>query len=152
MSSIIKQVEADPEYRRYVDTFTRDIKENTLGDVMTSVAADITKKTQAKAVFAYTTSGTTAINLAKHKPNAPIVAVSTNDKVAGRVTLCWGVTPVVVESTDADKIDDQVRSIARDLKLANAGDELVVTFGKGTSTSKSIFTEGATTLVSVVKM
>ena len=152
MSSIIKQVEADPEYRRYVDTFTRDIKENTLGDVMTSVAADITKKTQAKAVFAYTTSGTTAINLAKHKPNAPIVAVSTNDKVAGRVTLCWGVTPVVVESTDADKIDDQVRSIARDLKLANAGDELVLTFGKGTSTSKSIFTEGATTLVSVVKM
>ena len=152
MSSIIKQVEADPEYRRYVDAFTREIKENTLGDVMTSVAADITKKTQAKAVFAYTTSGTTAINLAKHKPNAPIVAVTANEKVAGRVALCWGVTPFVVGSTDSDKIDDQVRSIARDLKLANAGDELVLTFGKGTSTSKSIFTEGATTLVSVVKM
>ena len=151
MSSIIKQVEADPEYRKYVDAYTSEIKENTLGDVMTSAAAEITKKTDAKAVFAYTTSGTTAINLAKHKPNAPIVAVTTNDKVAGRVALCWGVTPVVVESTDSDKIDDLSRKIAKDLKLAKDGDELVLTFGKGTETSKSIFTEGATTLVSVIK-
>ena len=151
MSSIIKQVEADPEYRNYVATFTRDLKENTLGDVMTSVAAEITKKTEAKAVFAYTTSGTTAINLAKHKPNAPIVAVTTDTKAAGRVTLCWGVTPVVVEETDSDKVDDLSRTIAKNLKLANTGDELVITCGKGTSTAKSIFTEGATTIVSVIK-
>ena len=152
MSSIIKQVEADPEYRNYIRTFTKDLKENTLGDVMTSVAANITEKTEAKAVFAYTTSGTTAINLAKHKPHAPIVAVTTDEKVAGRVTLCWGVTPVVVSETDADKVDDLSRGIAKDLKLADSGDELVLTFGKGTATAKSIFTEGATTIVSVVKV
>lgn len=152
MVSIIKQVEADPEYRKYVDLFTYDIKENTLGDVMTSVAADITKKIEAKAVFAYTTSGTTAITLSKHRPNAPIVAVTTSDKVAGRVSLSWGVTPYIVKSTDEDKIDDLSREIAKALKLANKGDELVLTFGKGTSTSQSVFSEGATTLVSVVKI
>ena len=151
MSSIIKQVEADPEYRNYIKTYTKDLKENTLGDVMTSVAADITNKTDAKAVFAYTTSGTTAINLSKHKPHAPIIAVTTEDKVAGRVTLCWGVTPKVVESTDSDKVDDLSRNIAKELGFAKEDDELVLTFGKGTATAKSIFTEGATTLVSVIK-
>ena len=118
---------------------------------MTSVAADITNKTDAKAVFAYTTSGTTAINLAKHKPHAPIIAVTTEDKVAGRVTLCWGVTPKVVESTGSDKVDDLSRNIAKELGFAKEGDELVLTFGKGTATAKSIFTEGTTTLVSVIK-
>ena len=152
MASIIRQVEADPEYRKYVATFTSEIKENTLGDVMTAAAADITRKTDAKAVLAYTTSGTTVINLAKHKPNAPIIAVTTNDKVAGRTALCWGVTPKVVESTDTDKIDDLSRSIVKELNLAKDGDEIVLTFGKGTETSKSIFKEGATTLVSVVKV
>ena len=153
MASIIKQVEADPEYRKYVNTFTSELKERTLGDVMTSAAADITKKTDAKAVFAYTTSGTTAINLSKHKPNAPIVAVTTEDKVAGRVALCWGVTPKLVETiTDSDKSDDVSRSIAKELKLASDGDELVLTFGKSTTASKTIFTEGATTLVSVIKV
>ena len=151
MVSIIKQVEADPEYRKYIGSFISDIKENTLGDVMTAVASDITRKTEAKAVFAYTTSGTTVINLSKHKPNAPIVAVTTEDKVAGRTALCWGVVPKIVETTDSDKIDDLSRSIAKELKLAKEGDELVLTFGKGTATSKSIFKEGATTLVSVIK-
>ncbi|MDE6223889.1 MAG: pyruvate kinase [Alphaproteobacteria bacterium] len=151
MVSIIKQVEADPEYRKYIGSFISDIKENTLGDVMTAVASDITRKTEAKAVFAYTTSGTTVINLSKHKPNAPIVAVTTEDKVAGRTALCWGVVPKIVETTDSDKIDDLSRNIAKELKLAKDGDELVLTFGKGTATSKSIFKEGATTLVSVIK-
>lgn len=152
MASIIRQVEADSEYAKYIANFVSEIKENNIGDIMTSVASEITKKTEAKAVFAYTTSGATAINLSKHKPCAPIISVSTDDKVAGKTALCWGVTPKVVSPTDADKVDELSREIVKDLNLAKDGDQIVLTFGKGTATSKSVFNEGNTTLVSVLKV
>ena len=152
MSSIIKQVENDTDYKKYIKSFTSELNENTIGDIITSVTADITHKSEVKAVLAYTTSGTTAINLSKHKPYTPIVAVSTNDKIAGKVTLCWGVIPKVVSETDSDKIDDLSRNIVKKLNLAKNGDKVVLTFGKGTATSNTVFKIGSTTLVSVINV
>ena len=150
MANIIKQVENDEEYKKYRQLSTSDLKSNTIGDIMTCVASDITYQTDIKATVAYTTSGTTAINLSKHKPNAPIVAVSTDGKTVARLTLCWGVIPQLVDETNSDKIDDISRDIVKKLNLAKENDKVVLTFGKGTATSKTIFKQGSTTLVSVI--
>ena len=150
MANIIKQVENDEEYKKYRQLSTSDLKSNTIGDIMTCVASDITYQTDIKATVAYTTSGTTAINLSKHKPNAPIVAVSTDEKTVARLTLCWGVIPQLVDETNSDKIDDISRDIVKKLNLAKENDKVVLTFGKGTATSKTIFKQGSTTLVSVI--
>ena len=150
MANIIKQVENDSEYKDYIKLSSSGLKNNTVGDIMTSVASDITYQTDIKATVTYTTSGTTAINLAKHKPNAPIVAVSTNEKTAARLTLCWGIIPQVVVETSSDKVDDVSRNIVKKLNLAKEGEKIVLTFGKGTYTSKTIFKQGSTALVSVI--
>ncbi len=150
MANIIKQVENDAEYKKYMQLSTSDLKNNTIGDIMTSVAADITYQTDIKATVTYTTSGTTAINLSKHKPNAPIVAVSTDERTVGRLTLCWGVIPQLVDETNSDKIDDISRGIVKKLNIAKENDKIILTFGKGTATSKTIFKQGSTTLVSVI--
>jgi pyruvate kinase len=151
MDTIIRQTEADPEYRKYINSFQCDIKNHTMSDSMAAACAKVADEANAKAVFAYTTSGTTAISVSKRKPGMPIVAVTTEGRIAGKVGFAWGVIPVLVDETDSDKIDDISRKIVKDLGLAVAGDTLVLSFGKGTATSKSIFKESATALLSVIK-
>ncbi|MDR2098938.1 MAG: pyruvate kinase, partial [Rickettsiales bacterium] len=152
MDTIIRQTESDPEYRKYIENFRREIVNRTLGDSMTAAAAKVTDEVDAKAVFAYTTSGTTAISLSKQKPATPIIAVTTESRIAGKVGMAWGVRPVLVDETDSDKIDEISRKIAKDMGLAKEGDTLVLSFGKGTATSKSIFRQSATALVGVIKV
>ncbi len=58
----------------------------------------------AKAILALTESGFTARMIAKHKPKAPVIAVSSKSSVLHALTVSWGVIPVLrkeqVASTD----------------------------------------------------
>ena len=152
MDTIIRQTEADPEYRRYIEGFTAEIDNKTIGDAMSTSVANIADEIGAKAVFAYTTSGTTAINVSKNKPSCPIIAVTTDAKIAGRVGMAWGVIPVVIDETDSHKIDDISRKIALDMGMAKKGDLIVLTFSKGTATTQKILTSSESMLVGVVKV
>jgi pyruvate kinase len=152
MDTIIRQTEADPEYRHYIEGFTSEIDNWTIGDAMATSVANIADEVDAKAVFTYTTSGTTAINVSKNKPDAPIVAVTTDPKIAGRVGMAWGVIPVVIDETDSHKIDDISRKIALEKGLAEKGDLIVLTFSKGTATTHKILTSSESMLVGVVKV
>jgi pyruvate kinase len=153
MAKIIREVESSPDYRSYVSAYNSDLKSRTIGDAMALATADIIKETGAKAVVAYTTSGTSAISISKHRPNAPIVAITSNDKVAGKLGMCWGVMPKIVDcETATENADDQIRAFAIETGFAKPGDLVVASFAKGTKPAKDIFTHGSTTLVSVVKV
>ncbi|MDR1008788.1 MAG: pyruvate kinase [Rickettsiales bacterium] len=153
MAKIIREVESDPAYRCYVKNYNSDLTGNTIGDAMSLATSDIVKETGAKAVVAYTTSGTSVINISKHRPAAPIIAITTNAKVAGKMGCAWGVIPKVIESeSHADNVDDAVRAVVAKEGLAKPGELVVVSFAKGTAPAKDIFTHGATTLISVVKV
>ena len=83
----------------------------------------------ARAVVAFTQSGSTAGRVSKYKPRPTILAVTPAD-ICGRLVLHWGVYPYrrqVPGSTSG--LFDTASSLARDVGLANRGDLIVVTGG-----------------------
>jgi len=152
MDKIIRASESDPNYHKYINEFTCTLGESKhRGDAVAKAATDIATKVGAKAVVAFTTSGSTAINISKHRPSTPIVAITDNDKVAGRVGFCWGVIPVV-STAQGELLDETARQTVLKLGLAKTGDLIVVTFGKGTEGAKAMFKDPAATIISVIKV
>jgi len=152
MDKIIRASETDPNYHKYIREFTYALDNSKhRGDAVAKAVADIASKVDAKAVVCYTTSGSTAINISKHRPNSPIVAMTDSDKVAGRVGFCWGVIPII-DGKPSEHLDDTARKTVLGLGLAKEGDLIVITFGKGTGSAKAMFNDPAATIISVIKI
>ncbi|NGY84103.1 pyruvate kinase [Bacillus megaterium] len=98
----------------------------------------------ASAIVAPTESGYTAKIVSKYRPQSPIVAVAANDSVARRLSLVWGVTPVVGErvNTIDDMLDHAVNDAVKTGLVAH-GDLVVITAGVPVGES------GATNLMKV---
>ena len=91
-----------------------------------ATAADL----QAAAIIATTSSGSTARMVARYRPKAPIVAVSSNITTIRQLQLISGVIPLL--STPASTMDEQLdRSIqaATQVNLVKKGDLVVITAG-----------------------
>ncbi|MBS4534787.1 pyruvate kinase [Clostridium sp. D2Q-14] len=85
---------------------------------------------EAQAIITATSSGYTARAVSKFRPAAPIIAVTTSEKVRRKLGLVWGVNPLLSKkssSTD-DIIDDSV-SMALENEYINNGDLVVITAG-----------------------
>ncbi|MET3686749.1 pyruvate kinase [Priestia megaterium] len=98
----------------------------------------------ASAIVAPTESGYTAKIVSKYRPQSPIVAVAANDSVARRLSLVWGVTPVIGErvNTIDDMLDHAVNDAVKTGVVAH-GDLVVITAGVPVGES------GATNLMKV---
>ena len=62
----------------------------------------------AKAIFAYTDTGRTAVNLAGFMPKCPIYAITSNEEVSKQLALVCNVNPILVEKQDS--IDDMIEA------------------------------------------
>ncbi|NOZ23173.1 MAG: pyruvate kinase [Planctomycetes bacterium] len=84
----------------------------------------------AKAIIAFTESGSTARLLARHRPNATIVAYTPSAKVARRLALLWGTRPYVIghEATTDDLIAAADERLVKD-GLVKKGDTVVMVAG-----------------------
>ena len=85
---------------------------------------------KAAAIVTYTQSGSTARRLCRHRPPAPILALTPRPSTQGRLTLSWGVSPVL-----SDEVHDETEMSAyaveqvRRCNLAQAGDNIVIMAG-----------------------
>jgi pyruvate kinase len=85
---------------------------------------------KAAAVVTYTQSGSTARRLCRHRPPAPILALTPRPSTQQRLALSWGVAPVL-----SDEVHDEVEMSAyaveqvRQRNLAQAGDNVVILAG-----------------------
>ncbi len=88
------------------------------------------RRLKAAAIVAFTSSGSTAGRVAKYRPSAPILAISPNGDICRRLILNWGVqasqipTPKTVDDLFATAV-----KVCKKLKLAKAGDNIIVTGG-----------------------
>ena len=84
----------------------------------------------AKAIIAFTTSGSTVRRVAKFRPSMPVLAITPNDHVLGQVLLSWGVRPVkITEPNSVVELFAQASRLAKELGLAKKGDVVVITGG-----------------------
>ena len=93
MRNIIRETEEDFDYLSF---FEREAK----GDyynVSSSVAIAAVKtaySSRAKAIFVFTNSGFTARLVSRLRPQVPIIALTTSEKIYQQLSFLWGVVPV----------------------------------------------------------
>lgn len=142
MCALIEETERDFNYY----DFSRQNTMGVLVDVPSSVALACVKtaySANAKAIFAFTTSGSTARLLSRLRPEMPIIAMTPNSKVFHQLALCWGVVPFLcTESTNIEDAYKRMSAFALEAGYVGYGDVVVITagtpFGKSGTTNMLI--------------
>ncbi len=84
----------------------------------------------AAAIVTTTSTGSTARLVARHRPAAPILGITTSEEVARQLDLSWGVIPAVGRTID-DTLDlgDMVLGELTRHEIGKSGDRILVTAG-----------------------
>lgn len=84
----------------------------------------------ASAILTATSSGHTACAVSKFRPKAPIIAATTSKGVMRRLSIVWGVYPVLsTQSTSTDEVIDFSIHSALERDFINQGDLIIITAG-----------------------
>lgn len=135
MSRIAENAERTIHYDRRRSTRLEFQNMNVGGDAKTNAIAHATCSTThdlgAKCIVAFTDSGSTARAVSTYRPGAPIVGATPSKKTYHRLTMSWGVIPVLTEgqsTSDAELFDLSARAAIKACGL-QAGDIMTVTAG-----------------------
>jgi pyruvate kinase len=127
--AIGEEVERDPIYRGVLNA-QRAEPEQTVGDAIADAARQIAETLDLSAIICWTSSGSTALRVARERPKPPVVAITPNLATGRKLSAVWGVHCVVAE--DAKDLDDMVRragSIAFRDGFARAGQRIIIVAG-----------------------
>ncbi|NWG25232.1 MAG: pyruvate kinase [Pseudorhodoplanes sp.] len=129
MNRIAEEVEGDPNYESIINA-QRTAPESTGADAIADAARQIAETLDLPAIVCWTSSGSTALRVARERPHSAIVAISPNLSTGRRLSLVWGVHCVVAE--DARDQDDMVvracQTAFRD-GFAKAGQRIIIVAG-----------------------
>lgn len=128
MKRIIEDAEANFSFREFFEGQTTGY-----ADISTSVsgaAVQTAYSADAKAIFAFTNSGSTARLISRYRPQVPILALTPNEKAYHQMAFLWGVVPLMgEESTNVQDAIDTVASYAQKDGIVQWGDLVVITTG-----------------------
>ena len=129
MNRIGEEVERDPTYRNVL-TAQRPGPEATVGDAIADAARQIAETLELSAIICWTSSGSTAMRVARERPKPPIVAITPNLAGGRKLSVAWGVHCVVAEDAkDQDDMVDRAGRIAFRDGFAKAGQRVIVVAG-----------------------
>jgi pyruvate kinase len=129
MSRIAEEAENDPYYRNIISA-QRASPEATGADAIADAARHIADTLDMAAVICWTSSGSTALRVARERPRAPVVALSPNMSTGRRLAVVWGVHCVVTEDAhDQDDMVDRASRIAFKEGFAKPGQRVVIVAG-----------------------
>ena len=123
---------------------------STIADYAAGLAAiavavrDIAQTLHSKAICAWTSSGSTALRIARERPQSPILALTPKRDTARRLALVWGVH--ALETRDAVDIEDMVKRACENSKsegFGEDGDRIIIVAGMPFGTS------GATNMIRI---
>jgi pyruvate kinase len=129
MDLIILQTERDPYYREVIAASHAAPRANT-SDAIGYAMRHVTGLLNAVATVAYTSSGYSALRMARERPCAPIVGMTPQTGTARRLALVWGVHPVLCkEVVDALEVSDLACETVRTEGFGNPGQTVVISAG-----------------------
>jgi len=129
MNRIAEAVEKDSLYRTIIDA-QRAEPESTGADAIAAAARQIAETLELSALICWTSSGSTALRVARERPNPPTVAISPNVATARKLSLVWGVHCIVAEDAhDQDDMVERACRLAFKDGFARAGQRVIVVAG-----------------------
>ena len=129
MDRIIARVEQDPGWRDQIEA-SRPAPEHATSDAIAAAARQICHTIGARTIVAFTASGSTALRVARERPEAPIVGLTPELETARRLAVVWGVHAVV--APEVHSMTDAVSKAGRAALaegFAVRGDDIVVAAG-----------------------
>ncbi|MHB0976191.1 MAG: pyruvate kinase [Candidatus Aquicultorales bacterium] len=126
MSKVIVKAESALEYAGRLPMGD----EPTTSEAIGAAATELAELLQAKAIVTSTESGATSRQVAKHRPEAPIIAAASDPVVLRQTRLSWGVVPVhVPQSLNADNMFELAAEAAVKSGLVQKGQRIIITAG-----------------------
>ena len=107
-----------------------DLKAFDTPDAIAHAAVRVASDVKARALVAFTQTGSTARRVARHRPDIPLLAFTTQPAVRSQLALTWGVETFIVPRADhTDVMISQVDRAMLDLKRGEPGDRVVIVAG-----------------------
>ena len=129
MSHIIVHTESDPSYRMAIDS-SRSEPLAVAADAIGSAMRDITALLDAAVIVAYTSSGYSALKMARERPSAPVIGMTPRLSTARRLALAWGVHAMLCrEVNDVEEMTELASRTALEQGFGDAGRTIVISAG-----------------------
>lgn len=122
MSNICKEAESILPYHKMFLNMREAMRKPHMspGETIASSAVNASFEQQAKAILVLTNTGTTAKDVARYRPYAPIFAITSNLRVARQLRLTHGIFSVIYEQPEGKKLSvDERLAIAIDWGKTN---------------------------------
>jgi pyruvate kinase len=129
MDRVAREVEPALPYAELLQQKERDLEATTF-DAISYDAVHAASQLNAALIVAFTSSGSTARRVAKYRPSVPILAITPDMASWRRLTLTWGITPLL--SPLAESVEDmasEAKQVALSSGLARPGDRIVIVAG-----------------------
>jgi pyruvate kinase len=129
MRTIANTVEKDEQYIARMKERQMHTEENT-PDAVSFAACNLASDLQAKVMVCFSSSGATALRVARNRIQTSVIAISPNIKSCQQLTMSWGIHPIL--SADANNTSDMVSisgAIIHDCHAAEVNDKYVITAG-----------------------
>ena len=131
MNRIVRMIEG---YQAHSDRFFSLVSHEQLADSEEQVAdqlleglsrsaSKMARELNAKAIAVCAKTGTTARMVSEERPHAPIIGMSTEKRICARMSLYWGVLPVLVEEEVIKSPWKYVPDILKDTQIYNDTDD-----------------------------
>ncbi|MGB5340129.1 MAG: pyruvate kinase [Gammaproteobacteria bacterium] len=143
MANVALRAEASLREYGYLQTILPH-PSNVVTEAVGQAAITMAAHLKAAAIFCLTETGFTSRLISKYRPECPILAITASPLVARKLSMNWGVIPVLYDNEHQDdaKTDFAVRR-ARELGYVQTGDIIVVTAGR-------LQTAGGTDMIRVI--
>lgn len=100
-------------------------------EIMTNVASVLAVASSAKAIIVASLSGQAVRFVSRERPEVPIFAVTTHERVAHQLYLSWGVLPIVVpESSTVPALIDGAIAMLCEREELKTGDQVIIVAGE----------------------
>ncbi|UOF92661.1 pyruvate kinase [Fodinisporobacter ferrooxydans] len=117
-------------FTKEVQRAAREKQSGSITNAISHAVERIADELDAKAIITPTHGGHTARMISKHRPGSPIVAVTSEERVARKLCVTWGVYPIVVKpTTTTDDLLETAVDAALTSGLVKRGDLVVITAG-----------------------
>jgi len=130
MDKICRSTEADETYAQIMEANPADVVGDA-SDAITTAAYYVADDIEAKAIVTYTTSGSTALRMARHRPSVPVLCMTPSINVARRLSISYGIHAVHAPELKGDFTGPAVLAskVLKEIGMAQKSEKFVMTAG-----------------------
>lgn len=129
MASVIRRVERSSAWRPLMEARISDSPTD-LRDAITAAADDVARISNACAIVSFTETGSTALRMARRRPEAPVLVLTPHTARARQVSLLWGCLGVVCPTpSNTDHLVELAVNAVKKAGIGKKDDAVVITAG-----------------------